>query len=471
MSLATYRRKRDFRSTPEAGGKPGRTRAGRRLDRLEDSTAPFQNPPRMRGAHWVKPELAAEISFTGWTDDGLLRHPSFQGLREDKPPRDVVVESPLSRDAVPNARREAKKPGGKGDGGKGRRGRAPKRAPVRRRTPRKPPRRRPPLRDPDRKPPVQEPPPRQRSPIQEPPDNQEVSVAGVVLTHPKKVLYPEQGLSKLDLARYLERVSALMLPHVTGRPLMLLRCPEGRGRECFFQKHPSGAVHPTLEPIEIEETKGTSETYLMVRDASGLIALVQMGVLEIHIWGARGDRIEQPDRVVFDLDPDPSVPWSDVIDAAHRVRQRLGDYGLESFVKTTGGKGIHVLAPIRRGPGWEEIKTFSSAIASELVREAPKRFTTHLSKARRGVRIFVDTLRNRRGATWVAPYSPRAISGAPVSTPVQWSELTARMRADSFTVTNLGARLARTRKDPWRGMDALRQTIPSSVLRRIRVSS
>ncbi|HYQ96228.1 MAG TPA: DNA ligase D, partial [Candidatus Eisenbacteria bacterium] len=311
----------------------------RRLAPLETSSAPFSDPPKIRGAHWVKPRLVAEVSFTQWTQDGRLRHPSFEGLREDKPAREVVAETPeLQRSA-------------------GRR---------------------------------QKPPPPGRAPMREPPDTEEgTSVAGVPLSHPRKVLYPEQGLSKIDLARYFERVSDLMLPHVEGRPLMLLRCPEGRGRACFFQKHPSEAVHPSLVPVRIREKNGARESYLTVRDEAGLVALVQMGVLELHVWGARADATERPDRIVFDLDPDTAVPWRFVIDTAHRLRERLHELGLVSFVKTTGGKGIHVVVPIRRGPSWEEIQRFSAGIASGFVREQPDRFTTHLSKARRGGRVFI----------------------------------------------------------------------------------
>jgi bifunctional non-homologous end joining protein LigD len=422
-----------------------------RLRPLETPSPPFADPPPVRGAHWVNPRLVAEISFTNWTDDGRLRHPSFEGLREDKPARDVVAESP--RGAHPKGRSTEVVPPG-----------AP-RGPGKRRTPKKPPRQKPPVDEPPLKPPVEEPPPPGRSPMREPPDTEGSSVAGVPLSHPSKILYPELGLSKIDLARYIERVSEAMLPHVEGRPLMLLRCPEGRGRTCFFQKHPSGAIHRSLVPVRIREKSGKDEIYLTARDEAGLVALVQMGVLEIHVWGARADETEKPDRIVFDLDPDPKVAWSFVIETAHRVRERLRAIGLASFAKTTGGKGIHVVAPIRRGPSWEEIKELTAGIASSLVREEPDRFTTHLSKARRGGRIFIDTLRNRRGATWVAPYSPRARDGAPVSTPLSWSEITPRLRPDRFTVLTVPARLGRGGKDPWNEMESARQTVSKAMLR------
>ena len=373
----------------------------RRLKPLETASPPFTNPPRMRGVHWVKPRLVAEVSFAQWTDDGKVRHPSFQGLREDKSAAEVVAERPVAASAA--------EPEGK-------------------------------------------------------------SVAGVTITHPAKVLYPEEHLTKLDLARYLERVEGRMLPQIEGRPLMLLRCPEGLGRACFFQKHPGSAVHASLDPVRIREANGKVESYLTVRSATGLVSLVQMGALEVHVWGARADRIEAPDRIVFDLDPDPTVGWSLVIETAHRLRERLEGIGLRSFAKTTGGKGIHVVVPIRRGPGWEEIKALSTGIAMIFVREQPDRFTTNMSKARRKGRIFIDTLRNRRGATWIAPYSMRARPGAPVSTPLAWSELTPKLRPERLNVLTIPERLSRSAKDPWKEMGTVRQTVTAAMLRGIRMA-
>jgi len=421
----------------------------RKLGPLEIDRPPFRDAPRMRDAHWVTPELVAEVSFTHWTDDGKLRHPSFQGLREDKPAREVVAEIPRSRNAAPKT-------------------------PGKKRPPRKPPRRKPPVREPGEpamKPPLEEPPPRGRSPIQEPPDTEETSsgssVAGVTISHPGKVLYPERHIRKIDVARYLERVAPRMVPQIEGRPLMLKRCPEGWSGPCFYQKHPGGRSIASLKPVRVREAKGDVETYLTLHDAKGLVALLQMGALEVHVWGSRADALEKPDRVVFDLDPSPDVKWAFVIQTAHRLRERLDGIGLESFVKTTGGKGIHVVVPIRRGPGWEEVKSFSSGIASELVRAEPDRYTMHLSKDRRGGRILIDTLRNRRGATWVAPYSPRAREGAPVSTPVSWKELTARLAPSRFDLTAIPERLRRV-PDPWKGIDSVRQTITASMLRELR---
>jgi len=429
----------------------------RRLKPLETASPPFTDPPRMRGVHWVKPRLVAEVSFTQWTQDGKVRHPSFQGLREDKPAAEVVAERPVAPSAKPRPSTKSTRvvPPGK------------ERGPSKRRTPKRPPRRRPPVRDPVSKPPIEEPPPPSKAPIQEPPEPEAKAIAGVRITHPAKVLYPEEKLTKLDVARYLESVASRMLPQIEGRPLMLLRCPEGRGGECFFQKHPGSAVPASLEPVRIREASGKMETYLTVRSATGLVSMVQMGALEIHVWGARADRIEAPDRIVFDLDPDPTVGWAFVIETAHRLRERLEEIGLTSFAKTTGGKGIHVVVPIRRGPGWEAIRALSTGIAMSFVREQPDRYTTNMAKDRRKGRIFIDTLRNRRGATWVAPYSMRARSGAPVSAPLGWSELTPKLRTERLNVLTIPERLSGFPEDPWKGMDTVRQTVTAAMLRKV----
>jgi len=251
------------------------------------------------------------------------------------------------------------------------------------------------------------------------------------------------------------------------RPLSLVRCPQGPDAPCFFQKHPSGPVPPSFDTIRIRERKGTAD-YLLLRHESGLLDLAQRGVLEIHIWGARGDSLERPDRVVFDFDPDPGSPWKDVVFGARRMRERLERLDLESFVKTTGGQGLHVVVPIRRGPTWDDVAEFSGALAAELTRDEPERFTTHLAKARRNGRVFIDTLRNRRGATWVAPYSPRAREGASVSMPVRWDELSPSQRPDRFTIPKILR--TRTTTDAWSDIDGTKQTLSRGHLRVLRRS-
>jgi len=279
------------------------------------------------------------------------------------------------------------------------------------------------------------------------------------------VLYPENGVTKLDVARYIESVAERMVPEIAGRPLMLLRCPEGRGKPCFFQKHPHGALHESLERVKVREKSGP-DFYVVVRDATGLVALVQAGALEIHVWSARVDKIEQPDRMVFDIDPDPATPWAEVPRAALRLREELGRLGLESFVKTTGGKGLHVVVPLSRGPEWDTVGGFAAGVAQRLIQERPETYTAHLQKAKRKGRIFLDTLRNTRAHTWVAPYSPRAREGATVSWPIDWDEVKASLRSDRFTMPSLAKGLPR--RDPWRGLGDTRQTLTASLVRKLR---
>jgi bifunctional non-homologous end joining protein LigD len=288
-------------------------------------------------------------------------------------------------------------------------------------------------------------------------------VAGVPLTHPDRVLYPEQGLTKRDLAEFYDRISAWILPHIVERPLSLLRCPEGRGKACFFQKHAGTGVPEHLKPVAIVEEKARRE-YLFVEDERGLVSLAQMGVLEIHPWGSRVNRLEEPDRMILDLDPGPGVDWSRVVEGGRRIRSILDKLRLTSFVKTTGGKGLHVVVPLAPRQPWSVLKEFSRAIAIEMVKRFPHDYTASLSKADRVGKIFVDYLRNSRGATAVAAYSTRAWEGAPVSTPLAWSELGAGLRSDRYTVQNLEKRLGTLKKDPWEGFFKLRQSISKALL-------
>ena len=231
--------------------------------------------------------------------------------------------------------------------------------------------------------------------------------AGVRLTHPSKVLYPEQGITKLELAEYYLAVGEWILPHLVGRPLVLVRCPEGRGKGCFYQKHPPAGTSDSLRQVTIRE-KHKAEPYVIADDVKGLISLTQIGALEIHAWGSRADKLEKPDRLIFDLDPDVSVAWSAVVQCAVRVREFLQELGLESFVKTTGGKGLHLVVPIDRRYDWDESKVFCESVAELIVRADPTHFTANMAKAARSGKIYVDYLRNVRGATAIVPYSTRA---------------------------------------------------------------
>jgi len=291
-------------------------------------------------------------------------------------------------------------------------------------------------------------------------------VAGVRLSHPDRVLYPEQGLTKRDLAEFYHRISDWVLPHIVERPLSLLRCPEGQGKACFFQKHAGTGVPDHLKPVMIEEEKARRE-YLYVEDERGLISLAQMGVLEIHPWGSRVGSVDAPDRLIFDLDPGPGVSWSRVVEGARAIRELLDGLDLESFTKTTGGKGLHVVVPLAPRQDWTMLKDFSRAFALELVRRSPREYTATLSKSQRTGKIFVDYLRNSRGATAVAAYSTRARAGAPVSTPVGWPELGGGLRSDRFTVTNIEKRLDSLAKDPWAGFFKTRQSLPKALVKKL----
>ena len=278
------------------------------------------------------------------------------------------------------------------------------------------------------------------------------------LTHPDRTVFAEQGITKRDLANYYVAVADWILPHVVGRPLSLVRCPGGAGGDCFFQKHPLPGMPVSVDRIEIQEKSG-SATYVMVHNLEGLIALVQFGTLEIHAWGSTEEDVEHPDRMVIDLDPDPAVPWKEVINAAKSVSDRLADFRLKSFVKTTGGKGLHVVVPLARRRTWPEVKQFAKALADQMVADEPNRFIATMSKAARRGKIFVDYLRNERGATSVVAYSTRARSGTPVSVPLSWEELGKLRSPQQFTIQNVPDRLAKLRHNPWDGISKLRQVL------------
>ena len=285
----------------------------------------------------------------------------------------------------------------------------------------------------------------------------------VQLTHPDRILYPDQGLTKQALAEYYVKVAPWMLPHVQNRILTLVRCPRGQGSECFFQKHAGKSIPKAVRTVEIREKDKVAD-YLVLDDVAGLVSLVQLGALEVHVWGARADRPEYPDQLVFDLDPGPGVDWPSVIHAALAVRDQLLELGLESFVKTSGGKGLHVVVPVQRRNDWEQTKTFCRALAERVCESDPKQFICTMSKAKREGRIFIDYLRNTRGATSVCAFSARARAGAPVSTPLAWGELTKQLRPADYNVLTLPDRLASLASDPWQGYAELHQTITKQML-------
>jgi len=282
-------------------------------------------------------------------------------------------------------------------------------------------------------------------------------VSRVALTHPNRIYWKDAGVTKRALADYYAQLWDWIGPHIVGRPLSLLRCPEGAASDCFFQKHASAGLKKDLLHL-VREPDGSE--LISIDDLDGLTSLVQAGVLEIHTRGTTIDRLESCDRLVFDLDPGPGIGWKEIVTAATDVRKRLNELNLIAFLKTSGGKGLHVVLPVQPAP-WNEVKDFAHAIADDMAREQPDRYTANLKKNVRGNRIFVDYLRNSREATAVAPYSTRARPGAPVSTPIAWDELRSLSGADEYRVSNLRERLAGLHKDPWSDIDKLDQHLPN----------
>lgn len=291
----------------------------------------------------------------------------------------------------------------------------------------------------------------------------EIALKGVRLTSPEKVLYPEQGVSKRELADYYCTIADYILPHVARRPISLVRCPAGRQKKCFFQRHAGSGVPPEVSEVDIPGFEG-SGAYLYIKDVRGLIALVQMGVLEIHPWGSRIDRPDRPDRIVFDLDPGEGLGFREVVAGAHDLRAVLRDRGLEAFAKTTGGKGVHVVVPIARRYEWPDVKAFAKAVAKGMAADAPDRFLTKIPKAQRKGRIFIDYLRNDPSSTAIAPYSTRARAGAPVAMPLEWDELGADLDPAQFNIHTVPERIARRSSDPWADIGRLHQSLPKSAV-------
>jgi bifunctional non-homologous end joining protein LigD len=284
------------------------------------------------------------------------------------------------------------------------------------------------------------------------------------LTNPQRVLYPDLGITKLDLANYYAQIANWILPHIAGRPLSLVRCPDGVAGQCFFQKHPPAGLSASVERIKVVEKSETNE-YLVVHDLEGILGLVQFGALELHLWGVLASDIEHPDRMIFDLDPDPTVPWQEVVDTAFLMRDFLAELELTSFVKTTGGKGLHVVAPIAPKHTWDEMKSFSKAVADTIVSAAPNRYLATMSKAARKGKIFIDYLRNQRGATAIAAYSTRARAAATVSLPISWENLKKLKTPAEFTVQSVPKLLAAKRSDPWLDLPKTKQAIGPAMKR------
>lgn len=282
-------------------------------------------------------------------------------------------------------------------------------------------------------------------------------VEGVRLSNPDKVLYPEQGITKSELADYYLAVADHMLPHVGNRPITMVRCPTGQEKKCFYQRHAGSGV---LEQLHEVKVPGFDDPYLYINDAAGLVAMVQMGVLEMHPWGVTIERPDKPDRVIFDLDPDEGLGFGDVVRATLEVRERLQALGLVSFVKTTGGKGLHVVVPIEAVGDWRSAKAFAKSFSEQMAADAPDRYLTKISKAERVGRIFIDYLRNDPTSTAVGPYSTRSRPGAPVATPLDWSEVDDNLQPAKFNLKTVPERLRSLKKDPWADIDRVKQRLP-----------
>ncbi len=377
-----------------------------RMAPLEVDKAPLEVPRADRkGAHWLKPKLVAEIAYSEFTDDGILRHPSFIALREDKPASQVVREEPQKLKATEKkaSRNNKKKTGGA-----------------------------------------------------------TAEDFGIEISSPERIIYPELGLTKKDLADYYATVDPLIMIDAAKRPMTLIRCPGGRTGECFFQKHDKGTFGPHVKQIPIEEKDGEFEDYLYFDDIRGLLASVQMGTIEFHGWGSRINKVEYPDRLVFDLDPDVGLDFERVKEAAVRLRGLLQDLGLKSFPLLSGGKGIHVVVPLDSSKDWPTVKSFADRFSRAIAEAEPKMFTANIRKVERKGRIFLDWLRNQRGATAVMPYSARAREGAPLAAPVAWEELDRYDSGHHFSIRDARELLDRAASKRLAGWGKAKQALPDA---------
>lgn len=412
-----------------------------RLDALRQAKSPFESLPAeaKKDAIWVKPSMVIEARFANWTSDNLVRQSAFLGVREDKDPKEVVRET---AGAVPRSARTRKhnhqstSRSASKTAAKAARHGAPTSAAAK----------------------IENPSAKTRGGRAE--------VAGVAISHPEKILDDESRLTKLQLAEYYAAVADHLLPHIADRPLSIVRCPEGSGKPCFFQKQIGKGMPPGIDsvPVTVKKGgKGERELYVTVSKREGLVGLGQMGVMELHPWGSSNKTLEKPDRLIIDLDPDPSLPWKTLVASAIEVRDLMKHLGLETFVKSTGGKGLHVVAPLTPHHEWPVIKEFAHHFVLMMERAKPKLYLTRMTKSARTNRIFLDYLRNERGATAVAPYSPRARAGARVAMPLTWAELD-RTDPKQFAVANFDAWKARLKRDPWLAMNQVRQQLSDRAL-------
>jgi bifunctional non-homologous end joining protein LigD len=365
-----------------------------KIKRYRRKTCPLVNFPSKitKTMHWLTPKLVAEIAYLAMTHEGVLRHPAFKGLREDKPAKEVTLE-------LADAQQEAT----------------------------------------------------------------------MQLTNLDRVLYPEQGLTKGDLLTYYESIADWILPYIKDRPLTVVRCPDNY-KECFYQKRMNETVPSVIKSVMVME-HGKKQAYLTIDNREGLLGLVQMGVLEIHPWGSSNEAIEKPNWMVFDLDPAPDVAWKEVVVCAQLMQQFFDFLKLKTFVKTTGGKGLHVVIPIKPDLMWQEIRDITKRIAEAIVAIDPGKYIATMSKAKRKGKIFIDYVRNTRGATAIAPYATRARLHAPVAMPIAWQQLSSDLRSDSFTMTNAVAYLQHLKTDPWQEFFQVQQAITRKMRKELGIPS
>ncbi|ACC73881.1 DNA ligase D [Paraburkholderia phymatum] len=391
---------------------PARAAAfAKRAASLAQSEPSFYNAPereRDREFHWLRPEVVAEVSFLEWTPAGEVRHPVFHALREDKPASAVTEEKIVDDPDLEHVGSTRERPGPRGT----------------------------------------------------------VIIGDVRISNPQRVMDEVTGHTKLDMVRYYDEIAEWALPHLHCRPLALVRAPDGIQKELFFQKHSERARIPGVQELPRELHPG-HPPLLVANSREALVGLAQMSVVELHSWNGVAPDLDHPDRVIFDLDPDPSLPWTAMLEAAALVKVVLDEIGLRSFAKTSGGKGFHIVVPLTRRQGWAEVKAFSQAVAQHMARVVPQKFSAVLGPRNRVGKIFIDYLRNGKGASTVAPFSIRARSGMAVSMPVAWDELADVRRGDEWTMSQAVKRQRSLRADPWEGYWRTRQGITAAMRRAV----
>lgn len=364
--------------------------------------SPFKLSPKPRSNEkitWLEPKLVAEIQFAEWTEEDVLRQASFKGLRTDKNPRDIKREKADDETTTPSSAEEME--------------------------------------------------------MQMETDGNSIIIQGIKITNPDKVMFDDPAITKADVIRYYEKVSKRMLPYVGHRILSIVRCPKGISQTCFYKKHP-GAGSKGVVTIPVPNSDGETEEYFYIENVSGLISEAQMGTLEFHIWGSRVDELEKPDMMVFDLDPDEGMDLSTVRQGVKDMKSILTELSLNSYLKTSGGKGYHVVVPLTPSVSWDTFHDFARRVAEVMEKKWPDRYTSNVRKAKRSNKIFIDWIRNGRGATSVAPYSVRARKGAGVSMPIAWEELDT-VAPNGITMADALKRIEGS--DPWEDFFRNRQLL------------